>query len=135
MKAQFICGYFSVLMLHKPVALGEAVSAAAAPCRSDKEKDRHEGNLSAGGDDDSSLFIFLLAFGGKGGREQPGGDEFEFEVSPLLLSEQFMLAARDSILLELVGLFDIPPLRFLEMLFRLLSHKLLKTNKFLRFLV
>lgn len=108
-----------MLLLHKPVALGVAAStaaAAAAPCRSDKEKDRHEGNLSTGGDDDSSLVIFLLACGGKGGRLQPGGDEFEFEVSPLLLSEQFMLAARDSILLELVGFFDIPPLRFLKTL-------------------
>lgn len=122
-------------MLHKPVVLGVAVSVAAAPCRSDKEKDRHEGNLSAGGDVDSSLFTFLLAFGGRGGRQQLGGDEFEFEVSPLLFSEQFMLAARESILLELVGLFDIPQLRFLKMLFRLLSHKLLKTSKFLRFLV
>lgn len=75
-----------MLLLHKPSALGVTASAAAASCRSDKEKDRHEGNLSTGGDDDSSLFILLLAFGGKGGRLQPGGDEFEFE-SPLLLSE------------------------------------------------
>lgn len=124
-----------MLLLHKPVVLGVAASAATAPCRSDKEKDRHEENFSGGGDDESSLFIFLLACGGKGGRQQPCDGEFEFEVSPLLLSEQFTFAARASILLELVGLFDIPPLRLLIMLLWFLSHKLLNASKFLRFLV
>lgn len=106
--------YFSVLLIRKPVVVG---AAAAPPCRSDKEKERHEDNLSAGGNDGNSLFIFFLACGGKGGRQQPGDDELEFEVSPLLLS------ASVSILLELVGLFDIPPFRFLEMLLWFFSHK------------
>lgn len=110
-------------------------SAAAAPCRSDNEKHRHEEKLLAGGDDERPLFVALLAFGGRGGRLQPGDDEYEFGVSPLLLSELFKFAARTSMLLELLGLFDIPPWRLLEMLLGFLSHKLLKASKFLRFLV
>lgn len=81
-----------------PIKLG---AAAAAPCRSDKEKDLHAFNFRSGGDNDDS-FLYLRVCGGRGGRVRQGDDGLEFKDSEL--SEQLTLAARADELLELIGL-------------------------------
>lgn len=45
--------YLSLLLIHGPVTLGIEASARAAPCKSDKEKERHEETLSERGDKES----------------------------------------------------------------------------------
>lgn len=92
------------------------VVLAAACCKSDREKDLHveKFRLGVGGDAGDSLFgdLDLLPCGGKGGRQRLGDDEFELELSLLmLLSELLIITARfDELLLELASLFDMPPL-------------------------
>lgn len=93
-----------------PIKLGVP---AAAPCRSDKEKDLHGLSFCSGGDDEGSM-LYLLDCGGRGGREQRGDDAFEFKDSELLLlSEQLEIAPRANELLEFIGLLYNPPLLFL----------------------
>lgn len=62
-----------------PIKLGVA---AAAPCRSDKEKDLHALNFCSGGDKEDSL-LCLRVCGGRGGRERHGDDGLEFKDSEL----------------------------------------------------
>lgn len=63
-----------------PVRVGVA---AAAPCRSDNEKDLHGLNFCSGGDDEDSL-LYLRDCGGRGGRARQGDDGLEFKDSELL---------------------------------------------------
>lgn len=79
--------------------------------------------------------IALHECGGLGGRQQPGDDELKLEVLPLLALEQLIFATIASMLVQLVGHFYMPPLLLRKMLLQFLSKKLLKTNKFLHFLV
>lgn len=84
-----------------PVRLGVP---AAAPCRSDKEKDLHALSFCSGGDDEGSM-LYLLDCGGRGGREKRGDDAFELKDSELLLlSEQLEVAPKANELLEFIGL-------------------------------
>lgn len=87
---------------------------------------------------EAKLLLEALDCGGRGGR---GGGELEYELelesSLLLLSELLMATARaKELLLELMGLFDIPPPLFFrgKQKLRFFSHTRLCAKRFLRFL-
>lgn len=124
-QVRFHCSLsLSPLLITKPVILGVA---AAAHCRSDREKDRHGEKVRSGGDKDDSLLGDFLPCGWRGGRHGAVADEFELELSLLLLlSLPFIVIARaEVLLLELAGLFDMPPLLPLSGELRFLSKRVL----------
>lgn len=85
---------------------------------------------------EAKLLLDGLDCGCRGGRG--GGEleyELEFESSLLLLSELLIATAKaKELLLELMGLFDIPPPLFLRGKLRFFSHTRLYAIRFLRFL-
>ncbi|GMP59988.1 hypothetical protein CsSME_00023043 [Camellia sinensis var. sinensis] len=97
-QVRFHCSLsLSPLLITKPVILGVA---AAAHCRSDREKDRHGEKVRSGGDKDDSLLGDFLPCGWRGGRHGVVDDEFELELSLLiLLSLPFIVIARAEVLL------------------------------------
>lgn len=86
---------------------------AATDWRSDKEKDRR--GDCRGGDEDPMVGD-LLPCGCKGGRLQDGEVEIELESSRLTLVAELRKVSQrtDALLLQLAGLFDVPPPMFFK---------------------